>query len=237
MFCKVCKVSQIRVFASFHKYKFRKVSQIGFSFADGSGSSDTARRNRGLNSHLELFRASANLKDFEHYRLGDIEQVLLEPSRVYKTIIHTLPGIKRARASESRSPTRSHACAARHSAREARHPIRADRGPPSNPCTIVRGPAMGHHPACAQAASLLTRMLARPGIQRGGPPAASLAASARPGIMCAVRNQSSVAARPRYHVAARPGFKLLQSILSARVSPVNRARARPGILPGCPART
>ena len=32
LFLKIRKVSQIRVFASFHKYKFRKVSQIGFSF-------------------------------------------------------------------------------------------------------------------------------------------------------------------------------------------------------------
>ena len=32
MFRKIRKVSQIRVFASFRKYKFRKVSQIGFSF-------------------------------------------------------------------------------------------------------------------------------------------------------------------------------------------------------------
>ena len=32
LFRKISKVSQIRVFASFRKYKFRKVSQIGFSF-------------------------------------------------------------------------------------------------------------------------------------------------------------------------------------------------------------
>ena len=32
LFCKICKVLQIRVFASFRKYNFCKVSQIGFSF-------------------------------------------------------------------------------------------------------------------------------------------------------------------------------------------------------------
>ena len=32
LFRKIRKVSQIRVFASFRKYKFRKVSQISFSF-------------------------------------------------------------------------------------------------------------------------------------------------------------------------------------------------------------
>ena len=32
LFCKIHKVSKIRVSARFRKYKFRKVSQIGFSF-------------------------------------------------------------------------------------------------------------------------------------------------------------------------------------------------------------
>ena len=90
--------------------------------------------------------------------------------------------------------------------------------------TIVRGPAMGQHPACAQAVSLC----ARPRItdthacaawNPAWLPAGSITGrkcAAR--IMCAVRHLSSVAARPRYHVAARPGFKLLQSILSASVA-------------------
>ena len=68
LFRKIRKVSQIRVFASFRKYKFRKLSQIGFSFRKLSQVSQ-GFRNWQFADGQPASRRGASLHD--HDSLGD----------------------------------------------------------------------------------------------------------------------------------------------------------------------
>ena len=68
LFRKIRKVSQIRVFASFRKYKFRKVSQLGFSFRKVSQVSQGFRNGQFADEVISahLSRSSLHLADISY---------------------------------------------------------------------------------------------------------------------------------------------------------------------------